>query len=78
MVRKTNFFVQNKSDNNNNNNNNNDNNDNDNNKRDRKSLFESEKGLYQPTTNNIFKLKREKIKKSFYKLARKNLFLNQK
>ena len=75
MVRKTNFFVQNKSDNNNNNN---DNNDNDNNKRDRKILFESEKGLYQPTTNNIFKLKREKIKKSFYKPARKNLFLNQK
>ena len=36
------------------------------------------KGLYKPTRNSPFKLKREKIKKSLFKPAKKSISLNQK
>ena len=48
-----------------------------NNGRDKKSLFKSTKGLYKPTRNSTFKVKREKIKKRLYRPAKK-IFLNQK
>ena len=53
-----------------------------NNEGDRKSLFkskkeETKKGLFKPTRNSSFKLKK-KIKKSLYKPATKKIFLIQK
>ena len=53
-----------------------------NDERERKSIFkstkeESKKGLYKPTRNSTFKLKREKIKKSLSS-QQKKIFLNQK
>ena len=53
-----------------------------NNERDRKTLSESKKeetkkGLYKPTRNSTFKLKREKVKKSLHRSAKK-ISLNQK
>ena len=62
-----------RSNNNNNNNNNNSNNNNDINNRDGNNLIKPKKVIYQPTRNNLSKLKREKIQKSFYKPAKKDL-----